>query len=80
MRATVWSGEPEPVPWCESCSRFYNPNTVAPDGSCINCGAHIGEPTTVEDTKVPWHFWLLVAALVIYLSWRLFQLIVWLVT
>lgn len=66
------------MPWCESCSRFYNPNSVAPDGSCVQCGAHIGDPPVATDTKVPWHFWLLVAALVVYLGWRFIQLIGWL--
>lgn len=30
-------------------------------------------------SSVPWHFWVLVVALVIYLGWRLAELIVWLV-
>jgi hypothetical protein len=66
------------VPWCETCSRFYNPNSVAPDGTCVKCGAHIGEAPVAVDSKVPWHFWLLVIALVIYLGWRLIQGIQWL--
>lgn len=70
------------MPWCERCSRFYNPNSVAPDGTCVNCGADIAPPPTAEEqaeaTKVPWHFWLLVVALVIYLGWRLIQGIQWL--
>jgi hypothetical protein len=68
------------VPWCETCSRFYNPNSVAPDGTCVKCGAEIGAPPKAEDSKVPWHFWVLVVGLVIYLTWRLVQLIVWLAT
>lgn len=66
------------MPWCETCSRFYNPNSVAPDGSCVACGARIGEPPTAEQSRVPWHFWVLVVALVVYLGWRLVQLIGWL--
>lgn len=30
--------------------------------------------------KVPWHFWLLVAAVVLYLGWRLVQGIAWLLS
>ncbi len=30
------------------------------------------------EPKVPWHFWLLIAATVIYLGWRAFQGIEWL--
>ncbi len=46
----------------------------------MKCGANIGDPVASIDTKVPWHFWLLVAALVIYLGWRFIQLIQWIVT
>jgi hypothetical protein len=31
-----------------------------------------------EKVKVPWHFWVLVAAVVAYLGWRLIQGVVWL--
>jgi hypothetical protein len=31
-------------------------------------------------TKVPWHFWVLVAAVVAYLGWRVVQMISWVVT
>lgn len=69
------------MPWCEKCSRFYNPNSLAPDGTCVKCGAFIAEQPTpqeqAEASKVPWHFWLLVLALVIYLGWRLIQGIQW---
>ncbi|MCO5319203.1 MAG: hypothetical protein M9942_12285 [Microthrixaceae bacterium] len=30
--------------------------------------------------KAPWHFWVLVAAVVIYLGWRLVQGIAWLLS
>jgi hypothetical protein len=63
------------VPWCDECSKFWSPNTLPPDGTCPTCGRVIGE---LPDTKVPWHFWILVAALVIYLGWRLVQGIEWL--
>lgn len=73
------------MPWCEQCSRFYNPNSMAPDGTCVNCGNFIAEraeTTTAEadvDAKAPWHFWLLVVAVVVYLGWRLIQGIAWVV-
>jgi hypothetical protein len=63
------------VPWCEDCSKFWNPNTLPPDGTCPTCGRVIAEPPA---TKVPWHFWLLVGALVVYLGWRAIQGFQWL--
>jgi uncharacterized paraquat-inducible protein A len=63
------------MPWCEACSKFWNPNTLPPDGTCPTCGRVIAEP---PDTSVPWHFWLLVGAVVLYLGWRLVQGFQWL--
>ena len=70
------------MPWCETCDRFYNPNNVAPDGTCVACGHFIAEEDADDDAtgKVPWHFWVLVAALCAYLGWRLIQVIMWAVT
>jgi hypothetical protein len=78
------------MPWCETCSRFLNPNTLGSDGSCPTCGRVIAEPASRtattgpdgqdESVKAPWHFKLLLAAVVIYLGWRLIQMIGWIVT
>jgi hypothetical protein len=79
------------VPWCETCDRFYNPNTLRPDGTCPTCGRVVAdpgrlaaeaEPGDVQDEAAahpgaPWHFKLLVAATAVYLSYRLVQGIVW---
>jgi len=67
------------MPWCEGCSRFYNPNSMAPDGTCATCGAFIAEPPEggEQAAHVPWHFWILVLALALYLGWRLVQGLAW---
>jgi hypothetical protein len=68
------------VPHCDTCDRFYNPNTLLPDGSCPTCGAKLGEPAApAERQGAPWHFKLLIAITVVYLSWRFVQLIMLLV-
>jgi len=64
------------MPWCEDCSKFWNPNTIPPDGTCPTCHRIIADP---PDTRVPWHFWLLVAGLVLYLGWRVIQGFQWLI-
>lgn len=69
------------MPWCEQCSRFFNPNTVPASGECPGCGRVLDRPAALsgharaseERVKVPWHFWLLLGALVAYLGWRLVQ-------
>ena len=63
------------MPWCDDCSKFWNPSSMPPDGTCRTCGRIIAEP---PDTRVPWHFWILLGALALYLGWRLVQGFQWL--
>ncbi|HEY7072233.1 MAG TPA: hypothetical protein VH479_19045 [Acidimicrobiales bacterium] len=75
------------MPWCETCSRFLNPNTLEPDGSCPTCGRVVAEPapedaaTGTGDTEVkkkaPWHFKILLAFIVVYLVFRFIQIGTW---
>ena len=62
------------MPWCETCTKFQPPKALTETGACPDCDTVIGEPP-----KVPWHFKLLVLALALYLGWRLWQLVAWLV-
>lgn len=36
------------MPWCTTCDRFYNPNTLRPDGTCPTCGRQVADPSEVE--------------------------------
>ena len=65
------------MPWCEPCGRFYNPNTLDAAGKCPN-EHQVGDPAKAAQ-KVPWHFWLLLGALAIYLTWRVVQGVLWFV-
>lgn len=60
------------MPWCDECSRFYNPNTLTADGDCPD-GHQVAEASTEQAVKVPWHFWVMLAALGLYLGWRVVQ-------
>ena len=80
------------MPWCDACDRFLSPSTVRTDGTCPSCGrmvdpghAHAAEAKSDlgdEDDEVlppiPWHLWLLLAALAVYLGYRAMQGIEWL--
>jgi hypothetical protein len=79
------------MPWCETCSRFLNPNSLEADGSCPTCGRVVVDPEKLATDrakasdgevgqKAPWHFKLLIAAVVLYLGWRFVQVIGWIVT
>ena len=67
------------MPHCDTCDRFYNPNSLNVDGTCPSCGRGLGDPADVREEPVgaPWHFKLLLAATVIYLSWRFVQGLSW---
>ncbi|MGH9244183.1 MAG: hypothetical protein ACRD29_07680 [Acidimicrobiales bacterium] len=68
------------MPYCDDCERFYTPNSMRPDGRCPACGLQLAEPQAVvaddeEEYRAPWHFKLMVVALVVYLGWRAWQLV-----
>ena len=84
------------MPWCDDCSKFWNPSSVSADGKCPTCGRPLpaapasgvtaaADPRKVDlkelagEEKMPWHFKLLVVALVLYLGWRAFQGVEWLI-
>ena len=68
------------MPWCDDCSRFWSPNSLPPDGACPTCGRVVAEPgEPAGSARAPWHFKLLVAAVVLYLGWRAVQLVEWVV-
>jgi hypothetical protein len=77
------------VPWCDACDRFLSPSTVKVDGTCPSCGrvvdagrAHAPATESDDDEEelpaIPWHLWLLAAALAVYLGYRAMQGIEWL--
>jgi predicted amidophosphoribosyltransferase len=67
------------VPWCESCEKNWTPTSLDADGRCPRCGEPVegtpGVDHTPIDHKIPWHFWVGVAAAGLYLGWRLIQLV-----
>lgn len=65
------------MPFCADCDRFYNPNTLTVEGDCPE-GHHVADPAAAPQDPsqpVPWHFKLMVALLVVYLTWRFVQLV-----
>lgn len=83
------------MPWCDTCSKYWAPNAMKPDGGCPTCGEVLATKGALqmearslglpgpgqeegETPKAPWHFKLLVVAIVAYLAYRGFQGVVWL--
>lgn len=69
------------MPWCDRCDRYLTPNSLATDGSCPTCAGKVdtADLKNPAPARVPWHFWVMVAALVGYLGWRLIEGLAWLV-
>ncbi len=72
------------MPWCESCHSYLMPNRVPEDHACPKCGGDLDSGKVsasaeqqAPEGKVPWHFWLLLGAVSVYLGWRFLQLIIW---
>jgi Fe2+ or Zn2+ uptake regulation protein len=54
---------------------------MTPQGGCPSCGAEIEVEArrideVAQEEKAPWHFKLLVVALVAYLGWRVIELFI----
>jgi uncharacterized paraquat-inducible protein A len=62
------------MPWCESCNRVVDDDELTDEGACPTCE----EPLETR-RPVPWHFKFLLAATVIYLGWRTYQGVGWLI-
>lgn len=60
------------MPWCDDCGRDAAVDQLTEDRTCPTCGREL------EVVKAPWHFKLLLVATVIYLVWRGWQGIEWL--
>jgi hypothetical protein len=72
------------VPWCPTCDRFLSPPTVTPDGTCPTCRHPVEPGRSVpagpeELPPVPRHLKVLGAAMVVYLGYRFFQGVEWVV-
>jgi uncharacterized paraquat-inducible protein A len=63
------------MPWCDTCDRIVE-NEELHEGGCPRCGAILEAP---ERGPLPWRFRLMIGAAVIYLVWRVVQMIGWLV-
>ncbi|MCY3559835.1 MAG: hypothetical protein OXH20_01485 [bacterium] len=74
------------MPWCGPCQRYFAPAALHPDGACPVCGEAVEQadllpdpsddaaPPPEEEVGAPWHFWVVVAATILYVGWRIVQL------
>jgi len=71
------------MPWCSDCEKYWAPSSMNDDGSCPRCGTDLDQPAiavrtdgeqSTEDEKTPWHFKVMIVAIVGYLGWRFIEI------
>jgi len=62
------------VPWCEQCDERIGKDELTEEGTCPFCGS-----APLEHRSSPWYFKFMVVATVIYLGYRAFQGITWVI-
>jgi hypothetical protein len=78
------------VPSCPACGLYYTPTSLRTDGTCPHCmqtidwkrakrSAESAVAADTDDLALPWHFKLLLAAAVLYLGFRGWQGVEWVI-
>ena len=62
------------VPWCDTCDRMVDDDELGDDQLCPTCGTDLA-----ERGPVPWYFRAMIVATVIYLGYRAYQGVTWLI-
>lgn len=68
--------EEELATWCEECEELVDEEDIPDDGTCPRCGSELVAP---ERRRVPWYFRMMVVASVVYLGYRAYQGVTWVV-
>jgi len=68
------------MPWCEECAKYFAPSGLTVEGHCPACGRDVEAPDDGQGAdgdvpSAPWHFKLMIVALVVYLVWRFADLV-----
>jgi len=72
----VVDDEEELATWCEECEELVDEEDIPDDGTCPRCGSELVAP---ERHRVPWYFRMMVVASVVYLGYRAYQGVTWVV-
>ena len=62
--------------WCEECDRLVEDEDLTEEGACPACGTVLEEQ---ERRPLPWYFKFMLFASVVYLGYRAYQGITWVI-
>jgi DNA-directed RNA polymerase subunit RPC12/RpoP len=68
------AGEGRALPWCDQCDQRLEDADLTDEGTCPVCGS-----TPLAHRKSPWYFKFMLVATVVYLGYRAFQGVTWVV-
>jgi hypothetical protein len=61
------------MPWCDACDGMIDDDRLTDEGECPVCGEQLAR------RKIPWTFKVMGAGTAVYLGWRAYQGIAWLI-
>ncbi|MGH8981179.1 MAG: hypothetical protein ACRDWE_09200 [Acidimicrobiales bacterium] len=64
------------MPWCEECEAVVEDDALTEELECPDCGSVLAEEVR---KPVPWYFKFMMFASVIYLGYRAYQGVTWVV-
>lgn len=64
------------MPWCDTCDRLVADDELTAERACPTCGTDLDEHVP---HRITWKFRLFLVASVVYLGWRGYQGVSWLV-
>ena len=64
------------MPWCEECDHLVEDEDLTEAGECPECGTPLVDP---ERPPMPWYFKVMIVATIIYLGWRAYQGVDWVI-
>ena len=62
------------MPWCDECDKLVEDEELTDEGTCPECGDLL-----TGHRHIPWGFKFMIGATVIYLGYRTYQGITWIV-
>ncbi len=67
------------MPWCDTCDQYRAPTALTAEKTCATCQnvVDMDDVKAEVGAKPPWHFWVMVVALVAYLGWRAIEAVLW---
>ncbi len=60
--------------WCEECDQQVAEDALSEEGECPTCGGPVA-----THRKIPWQFKIMIYITIVYLGYRAYQGITWLV-